>query len=658
MDKNSRFGKFAETLTAGLGDDYELRLDVQQEVKAHLEDSYIKHKKQGKTDSECIKLAIKSFGSSEQISSDLVAANRRRMKLHALTKLIIKAVIVPAAVILAVFLCVERFMVYKSAHIFNDSVSEYAFTQKQPNLNNFDTKTEKYIAYANYVTSAMDKYRDDLPRLTEILIKAEQLEPDNARYNYLLAGVMLKEATENPEFVDQRLLDQTVDEVIKGSAKPYYKRYARETLAARMKVYKDLNVEAKIAMIKVAAAANLPDIYWMRKLVEAFPFCSRLLSNHRNDQKATELLNSWLKILKGMNSDSFCLGDTLLISRLVNVDIPKAYKNLGCSRQAARTELFQELYNKTEKSIWPERKTVVSNKGRKHFGFLVETFLSEIGGASLLSTSDIAIERELEYTVLERYAVNALIIFFLFFMIISIVLSIFYRISKATVPAVLISSFKESIKILGIGVILPVTVYFIYSKLTNCGLREFGINHTKYIITGNFCLLTVTVITLTIALALKNIVRRCQDLGIVSDEINVSKRDWWLWGMLAALWLLTFMFTNDTFSIGTACLSGLLLLAFFVLLFLKIRRLSEKQNLIYCTIASSLVSVFAFAIILIACTVYPALEMREKHLIANDKLLIPGHSELPVFTRMEGDIVLKMKKRTDKVFAKLAKLQP
>ncbi|HEY3377884.1 MAG TPA: hypothetical protein VGL77_10365 [Armatimonadota bacterium] len=102
---NERLREIAEQVTSGLSDDPELRLDVQAEVLSHLEDTAAcVVAEEGKSDDEAADFAARTFGSPVDLADTLRDANRARMKTRALLRLAARALLIPAAVLLAVYL--------------------------------------------------------------------------------------------------------------------------------------------------------------------------------------------------------------------------------------------------------------------------------------------------------------------------------------------------------------------------------------------------------------------------------------------------------------------------------------------------------------------------------------------------------------------------
>lgn len=101
MDARKRIEELADAATAGLRDDAELRLEVRAEVTTHMEEAIAAHQAKGMGQEEALELAVKAFGPVADVAEGLLEANRRRMKLRALTRLAARVVLVPAAVVVA-----------------------------------------------------------------------------------------------------------------------------------------------------------------------------------------------------------------------------------------------------------------------------------------------------------------------------------------------------------------------------------------------------------------------------------------------------------------------------------------------------------------------------------------------------------------------------
>jgi hypothetical protein len=102
------FGGILDEATASLRDDAELRLDVRAELASHLEEKRDDFRSKGHSEVESAELAAQSLGPPEQLAHDLLSANRRRMKLRALARLALRAVVLPATLLAVLSLPVHR----------------------------------------------------------------------------------------------------------------------------------------------------------------------------------------------------------------------------------------------------------------------------------------------------------------------------------------------------------------------------------------------------------------------------------------------------------------------------------------------------------------------------------------------------------------------
>ena len=103
------------------------------------------------------------------------------------------------------------------------------------------------------------------------------LDPQNSRYNYLLAGKMvrraceLKETPEKSHFTlnvkDRELLDKAMAEFLSGTRKPYCNSYSGDMLTLRLSIIPPARRMAEdLARIGVGASLLLPAIAEYRNL--------------------------------------------------------------------------------------------------------------------------------------------------------------------------------------------------------------------------------------------------------------------------------------------------------------------------------------------------------------------------------------------------------
>ena len=102
MHNDERIELVLHEATESLAADPELRQDVREELRTHLEETIDSHRESGDSEEESLEFALKSFGSSEEVGEKLFEANRRRMRLRAWVRLGMRWVLTPLAIGVAV----------------------------------------------------------------------------------------------------------------------------------------------------------------------------------------------------------------------------------------------------------------------------------------------------------------------------------------------------------------------------------------------------------------------------------------------------------------------------------------------------------------------------------------------------------------------------
>jgi len=224
-----RLDDFVEAVTRRLRVDPAVHWDVSREIRAHLEDAAAEARARGCSDDESIGAALSAFGDEEELAEQLWQANRRRMRLRAVATWAWRLVLAPAALAVALALCL--FSVRTIQRLIEqlpdrDAIAFFAgrdpqveprpgLTEKEMFL--FEHLTEdvddaellvgRYaddpIIYAHYVRLLSDQFSrlivipavevtdEEFNRWIAALDRGEEVEPDNAIYDYLKATLWL-----------------------------------------------------------------------------------------------------------------------------------------------------------------------------------------------------------------------------------------------------------------------------------------------------------------------------------------------------------------------------------------------------------------------------------------------------------------------------------
>ena len=177
---DERIEKLTDDVTAGLGDDPELRLDVRQELRAHLQETAEQLQTAGQSADASVDDAIKSFGAPAEIATGLEEANKRRMTLRGYARFTLKAVLPTLAVLLAVVLGYGRlaglstvFALPNDFQVFNDMRN----TKQLPQLNIFS----KQLTAAQMTKIIKDQNSKDKDVVGQI-VEAHRNQADYREY--------------------------------------------------------------------------------------------------------------------------------------------------------------------------------------------------------------------------------------------------------------------------------------------------------------------------------------------------------------------------------------------------------------------------------------------------------------------------------------------
>ncbi|RPI24070.1 MAG: hypothetical protein EHM61_18145, partial [Acidobacteria bacterium] len=260
MDK--RLEQIAQEAASSLRDDPELAREVGEELKDHLADAIEHYEAEGVPPSAAIERALLDFGSPVEVAARLQEANRRRMGLRALIRLGLRWLAVPAAVGIACWLTVSAvddlvhlpWAQHYAPGFFGlvgghpaDLIDRLDLSREQGLFltggASGEASSRNVVYFANYASRLVSGAGDVEKRLQE-LSKGFELDPQNSRYDYLVASVLLERAVQlQPQFgafvspeeislsvVDRAALERAMGFARSGLQKAEYRKYQLEIL--------------------------------------------------------------------------------------------------------------------------------------------------------------------------------------------------------------------------------------------------------------------------------------------------------------------------------------------------------------------------------------------------------------------------------------------
>ncbi|MCF6176914.1 MAG: permease prefix domain 1-containing protein [Victivallaceae bacterium] len=710
--KNDRIENLLDELSSGLQADPEMRMDVKSELRTHLDDKIAEGENAGLSETESSEQALKSFGDIVAIADGLVAANASRMKLKARLWRVAAILLIPAVIIcafisffqLASTVAILDIMssfnsniikpptwMKRSAELFGKSytadecfildgdTTKHEPWQQQKALSDRFPSNKVYLAnYILQLINAVNNKKVTRQYIYSELKRAEKLDPDNAFYNYMLAGVMLQKACSYKTQIkslkdgkkkrkrikeiidfkinDRQLFKQAMQEYLAGTKKKHCHSYSMQLMRQRLNIMGEpTNFATNLDQIMFAAGTVIPHVSLYRKLTQVLPQYAKLLIKEQTQELALRYIQSWHYFLQHQLDDSdYFISVLVLIASAKRFadDLPSLYQELGKKQQAGitKTQLLQVI---EVREIW-EKGKYDYRKDLNKMSILGSMILPALG--IKFSEQDLASSRRIEYINVEKSVIVILNILFIGGMLVAIGVIVTWR-WRTGINAILLTPPLRTIgKIFLWGIITPIAAYLLISTLGTIGGHQYNLLYNSAFYFQILLLLTLMPY-ITFHLAKKYVSNRCQQLeiGLPAHKRWGNSRIIILWSSMAILTVAALIphayiqfgkVTSYTFftAIGLTFIYLLLIIVHTIAKFLT--SFHQRQYAIYYgALAKTLLPIFASAVIFLTFTCIPYLNWREANLIKQDKIIFgaPG-----AFTHAEEKTVAYFKAQLEK----------
>ncbi|MEZ5327540.1 MAG: hypothetical protein R3F19_21020 [Verrucomicrobiales bacterium] len=397
---------------------------------------------------------------------------------------------------------------------------------------------------AQYLATAASTSSADTPEFSEGLTAAVKLDPDNAFYHFLAANIAGKKAFANVEHDENGIRLDVIDN---HAAETFYTEILKAANSKRCDSYRDELARRRLAILGrfpsqsielrreqyAAVVGTLGNNVTLPLFRFAMGYVQILHDNGRSDE-ATSLANAFTTLSDHQLADT---GNTLIdwvtvmaLADLTSTGLPIASAGLPVSAPTRRkieearlmsSEIHAHLDSKPDSPFLSEIKTK---------GGILGAGAADLG-VSLIWDPDIRFDltpgRWLEYVLLERFSLVA-------FLSLLIVISawcfvrfqwIRWRRMSApqghgSIPLLLVPRAKEIAMVIGVGVILPLALYFLYSRSTAISGRDFNATTQIYRFVTEQIVLWITILGTVGMLTRRFVRKRFRQLGISEREEN------------------------------------------------------------------------------------------------------------------------------------------
>ena len=552
------------------------------------------------------------------------------------------------------------------------SAQERALWEKNP---------ESKVYYANYVRVLLEDYNKEkdldnsFDDLEKEIRRGEELDPDNAFYNYILAAVLFKRGGEWKSIKgkkakewgikDKALLDLAIVELNKAEQKPYYRRYLSEFLKERLALFPETKrLEDRIGKTSYLHSVPLEQqLGLIRDLFKALPFYVDVERNELPEDDATELLDAWQEFLEKAIPDAWSLIDVLVLSAIANMaggevdesgafgKVADVYEEMGKPEDANSTRLLAKKLGEPKKNWDAVRESKKVKEMKKDLlpwkGSILATMV--LPGLGLTVTEEMLRPgRQADRIVIEQFNLSYILCIFVVAIIGTLILFMVCQSASngRTAPLLLLPSWRIALETLGLAILLPMFLYFAFTRWSGISSFENGIEDWRLLFL-ELGLLGVSFLAASTLLSASYIRKRCQVLDVPTPKPANSHLIKLCWGGMGILCLCCaaskqiFGHQGDLetglylFGIGM----GLIICGVGIVVFIKGCTSRNTYGLYYGTLARSLMPVYACAIILIAVIGLPWLQKEESALLKQDPLF---DSNPHGFTVLEGNLTKRL----------------
>ena len=577
MDNDERTSQFLDAATAGLSDDAELRLDVRGELASHIEETVEARLADGASDEEARAHALKAFGDLTDVAAEFVDANRPRMRRRARARLALRALLTPAAVVVALLairpsvldlipalsalgghsawpgsssleemLARGRRLTPEQRLVLEGDAERETPAQRQRAIWEAFPGNRTYANhYVSYLLSGYDQLGGTDEERFEVfaseLAAVWEVDPDNARCDYLLAAKQLdlactveadpvgkdddgKTLYERRLVVtDRAILDNAMGTLGQGLRRREFRRHGREMLGERLRILGLPRTRLQqVSVIAMCAGTLLPDLSELRNLTRTAILYGELLVEEGRPEEAEPFLDAWKTMALQLNEDSFTLIDVLVVGALTKMGhkaVPPVYEAAGNATKAEQAR--EEAAALAEPvTMWRENRDSRPDEKRllRSAGVLHRMLLPAVG--ELPTHEELAPGRYLDYVTIEQAVASAVVIGLLIAMIVCVVVALRWHLDRrcASAPILLLPGWRVMARALGFGVLLPIAGYYLLSRHSPVALRQYAVHHAWRFLAAEMLVLTGLVLCVPPAVARRAIRERCRALGIEHGE--------------------------------------------------------------------------------------------------------------------------------------------
>jgi hypothetical protein len=695
---------FLDRATTGLASDPELRLDVQAELRSHIEDKTAELGGEEHADE-----AVACLGEVVELAEEVSAANQRRLGWRNLARHVLRFGLVPVAVVCAFWFSgwrqihavrayqkhyrsnilqlpvpeESRLPRYERLLFYGDSSREGVFRYRTL----WEENPTNRVYYADYITHLVEcgrvpvhpaefcslKEEKALERRATLAeyAEAQKVDPLNSRYPMLAAMYQASAAAEldvqepseskkrtwDLKISDRAALDQAMADLVAAAKLPEYRRHRAQVMEERLAVFgRPRCLVDFFRWFGVASSTLLPDLQRVRESARFSIAYARLLVAEGHPEKAGPFLQLPEILARKVTGDTSFLIDYLVSQALFHIareNVPDVLRQIGHDKEAQATEARldavlqpMEQWNRRRHGPTPDLDKLLDERA----GVFATMLLPALGGLDVADLAPrLAASRRMELAFAAEIVTGLVGLLLVVAMIVSLAVSFRWRIAlgRQSAPLLLLPSGRDLCRFVLLGVVLPFAVFLAWTRWLPFSGQAYSFKYAGHRVTAEFVALLVTLLVLPSWLALRAFRRRCAEL-----ELPLPPRlHWAIRGLfpLAGLLLVAVFLVPPGASIVrasavvAAASGGVVALAVLGIVALSLF-VARQHGRTVGTLSRSLIPVFAVAILLLSAGAMPLLRLRERQLLGADTIL--GVTGSPGFSQIENQLTTRLRQET------------
>jgi hypothetical protein len=480
------------------------------------------------------------------------------------------------------------------------------------------------VLYATYALMLLKEDNGNLPAFERAMREGGRVDPSNALYHYLLADAYFDRAMEytatkiaedkrthqvtyryDYRLLDRDMLEKGIREFQAALAKPALRTYHTELQRMQFAALPaPRHSEDYLDRIAIAASILFPELAHFREVGRRFPYAGLILIKEGRTSEGERLLHAWKPYTEHLLGDH----NPFMIHYLAAASIGSGSSET-CAQQydaLGRRETAREMRLEADRRLRPYQEWRANRQDpnhrliEQHAGMLT-SILYPVGGghgAPKIEPKELAPTRGLDQTWLEITGASGLLVLLTLAMLYVAAVTLFFSLGRKKPeerPLLILPGWRELARILGLGVLLPLIVYF---AITRSGLdgRQYGFRAKDWpavVFYAELVLLGGVLLILPLVLAKRALDYRCRALGIARPRYALPRAlvlVLWIAGILIAngsilalaVWGISNTFLPDSIKTGIlAAIAGMLLTGDFFGVRRLFRRLFRNQSAQY-----------------------------------------------------------------------------